>query len=368
MGDIKLNVFGQMFGSSGYDIHTRNLVNAIYKNGLHDIHLEVPLPNDQWPRYCNDDEFAMIRNNKYYEDGINMAITLPSSWRLYKNQLCKKFVGFCVWEGDKIPPYWVKFINEADLVFVPSEHVRNAIENTCNSNLNTDILIVPHGVNKNIYYPEKDLKNDGIFTFIANKGWSQGMRDRGGIQWIIQAFGEEFTSKEKVRLLVKINPVYNNPNWNVFNEIKKVPIVNKDKAPINVNFDLINEVELRKMYNMSNCFINASMADGFNMPCLEAMACGLPVLTTTFGGMSDFCTFDTGWLMENGELFEVKDDVLYEGIKWMKPNINRMKQSMRYCFDNQDEVKQKGKVALEVSKDWSWDNSARKAISGFKKL
>ena len=56
------------------------------------------------------------------------------------------------------------------------------------------------------FYPDKKEENDKLI-FIANKGWSQGIHDRGGMQWLIKAFSEEFTKDDNVELRLKINPL-----------------------------------------------------------------------------------------------------------------------------------------------------------------
>jgi len=51
-----------------------------------------------------------------------------------------------------------------------------------------------------------------------------------------------------------------------------------------------NDSELVGLYQQSDLFISTSASEGFGLPLLEAMACGIPVLTTDSKGMRDFCT------------------------------------------------------------------------------
>ena len=90
------------------------------------------------------------------------------------------------------------------------------------------------------------------------------------------------------------------------------------------------------------------------------MAMGIPCITTGFGGQVDFVNKENGWLIDY-ELIDVTWDMQYEGVKWAKPNIEHLRKLMRYCYENQQEVKVKAKLALEESKKWTWENSAKKA-------
>ena len=118
--------------------------------------------------------------------------------------------------------------------------------------------------------------------------------------------------------------------------------------------------KLRDLYNKGDCVISPTMADAFNIPLLEGMACGLPVITTDFGGQTDFVNSKNGWIITDGEMGEFSSEILYEGVNWKKPNINSIKKVMRYVYEHPEEVKEKGKQALEDSKNWTWKNSAEK--------
>ena len=46
--------------------------------------------------------------------------------------------------------------------------------------------------------------------------------------------------------------------------------------------------ELIELYISADCYISPYIAEGFNMPALEAAACGLPVIATRGGPTDDF--------------------------------------------------------------------------------
>ena len=358
---MQINVVGNIFGITGYDIHTRCLANALFNIGC-DVRLECQKP-DQWPRYCNDNEMKMIEAS-YNPDNVTVAICQPHAWPVFMSRKPKKFFGFCVWEGDKIPKFWKKYLEDkrVDNILVPSEHTKKAILKVCKG-LSKKIVIVPHGVNSKVFHPIKKKKNDH-FIFVANKGWNQGLNDRGGIQFIIKAFNDEFSKDEKVKLHIKINSSYlQNPLEKLkvmVDEIEKTWGLNKSKNPPAFVIDNLDESALNKFYNEGDVFISCSMAEAFNIPCLEAMACGLPVITTSFGGQSDYVNDKNGFLINNGFLDYFSNELIYEDTRWFKPEINTIRSLMRYCYNNRKIVQQKGKKALSVAQSMAWEKSAKK--------
>lgn len=54
--------------------------------------------------------------------------------------------------------------------------------------------------------------------------------------------------------------------------------------------DLYTYNELCILYNSCDCYLSPYVAEGFNMPVLEAIACGLPVIVSKGGSTDDFTT------------------------------------------------------------------------------
>jgi len=187
------------------------------------------------------------------------------------------------------------------------------------------------------------------------------MWDRGGVQYTIEAFLNEFTDKDSVVLLIKINPSYGVPDMTkIINELK--PKNRNDFASIEVICDNIPYKELNNLYNRSDVFVSSTRAEGFNLPCVESMAVGKPVITTNFGGQTDFVNEENGWLIDY-KLETVTEEVAYEEVQWAIPDVEDLRRIMRHCFENQKEVKEKGKRASLDAMNFTWRHSAKKALS-----
>ena len=204
------------------------------------------------------------------------------------------------------------------------------------------------------------MKNNKPFVFLVQKGWRGTMWDRGGVQFCLLAFAQEFSKNENVKMIVKLNPAYINPEI-IGQSIQQLNLP-EDRAQININCDAVPFDKLPLLYNQADCFVCATRAEAFNLPGMEAMACGLPTIQTNFGGQTDYMTIENSKII-NYDLEEVKEDIMYEEAKWATPKIESIRENLRWAFNNQDKIKEMGKLAEEDSKNWTWDKSAEKIIS-----
>lgn len=350
----QLNVIGGIFGSSGYDSHTRQLASALFKKTK--TRLTTSLVNN-WQRFCKDHELEMIkREAELFED--NLAVINPTFWKTHLGP-GRNFV-YCVWEGDKVPSWFIEEMSDPliNAVIVPSEHTKNAILNmTTDEEVIGKIRVVPHGVDTSLFFPRE--KTHTGFRFFANKGFTS-LEDRGGIQYLLRAYMEEFSLKDDVELVIKINPAYHVPDLQRM--VSELAPENREDLPKIVFItDNVPFEDLPLYYAQTDVFVSPTRAESFNLPCLEALACGKPVITTSFGGQSEFVNQGNGWII-NGELKEVEHDVYYEGIKWLTPSISELRKALREAFSQPELVKAKSEKAVEDARDLTWDHTADKIL------
>ena len=366
MEEKQINIIGTAFGCSGYDIHTRELANAL--NELIPVRLSVNTPQGI-ETSLNDKEIEMVKRQPIKEE-INLIITTPNQWIMHTDN--KRNWAYCVWEGDRVPESFIEnFLNpDIEYIICPSTHTISAILLTAElsgGNIATEVQkklkVISHGVDLKKFYPKPRIKVDNLnnenivpFTFLCNKGF-RNLEDRGGVQYTIRAYLEEFTKKDNVSLFLKINPAYGIPDLNgLINQLKPR---NENLPEIVISGDNLPYADLVNLYNKCDVFVSSTRAEGFNIPCIEAMACGKPVITTNFGGQTDFCNKYNSWLV-GGKLTEIKHEVTYEGTKWLTPNINRLRTYMREATLLPNAIKVKSKNALETAKKFQWKHTAKK--------
>jgi glycosyltransferase involved in cell wall biosynthesis len=70
------------------------------------------------------------------------------------------------------------------------------------------------------------------------------------------------------------------------------------------------DVIVADIYNQSRVFINTSIYEGFGMACVEAMACGCALVTTSNGGSNDYAFHgDTALVSEPGDVATMVEHV-----------------------------------------------------------
>ncbi len=148
---------------------------------------------------------------------------------------------------------------------------------------------------------------------------------RKGVDVLLEAFCRVFTAGDDVALVVKTFPNIHNNIREQIEEIKR----RYENAPAIV---LIEEDlppgQVVDLYRSCDVFVAPSRGEGFGLPMAEAIEYGLPVITTGYGGQTDFCTDETSWLIDY--TFEAAKTHLnlWDSV-WVEPDINHLGQLMR---------------------------------------
>lgn len=359
----QVKIVGSFYGSTGYSAHIRQLANALARQGV-DVRVDTPRPAD-WAAGLTDAEMKML-TGAWDKDQVAVLVGQPQFLPFCWNDN-KEVIPFVIWEGSRVPRAWMKYLVDERVkqIWVPSQHVKDAIVATAQGGFYTSsfdadrICVVPHGVDTTLFVPRENKPDS--FTFVSNKGWSQGMNDRGGTQYVIQAFCEEFTKDDPVSLRLKINPSYCPPGWNLAQELSKIPLKNTNRPLLHVNTSNVPFRETPQFYE-GHVFVCATRAEAFNLPGLEAHACGLGTIQTGYGGQREYMTPDTDEEIKFA-LAPVTHDVLYEEASWALPDVAHLRELMRNAVENKDKWAKAGMTAREnAMRDWTWNVSALKAI------
>jgi len=301
-------------------------------------------------------------------------IATPPFWRIGLGDNCGKFIGYCVWEGDVCPKYWMEYLADkrVNQIWVPSVHTQKAIMNTEKTEkeynaIKNKIKIIPHGYDPEIFKQKPELLKKALtgapFKFICNKGYRGGTEDRGGVQYVLKAYANEFKKGENVELILKLNPSYINPQMakQKIDELK----LPKDAAKIKVCCADMTQKQICDLYNESDVCVCATRAESFDLGTAEAMACGLPIITTGYGGQIEHMDESCAGFIDY-ELQEVKGDLHYEGIKQGVPKPQHLQKLLRAAFSTGIRTQEKGNNAKEFIKSFTWDKTAEKAMNFLK--
>ncbi len=248
---------------------------------------------------------------------------------------------YTMFESDQIPEDWAEYLLEADDVIVPSKWCRDVFKKA-----GIKAKVIPLGYDDTIYeYFQRRKRN--IFTFTHYNAFNV----RKGFLELFKAFTEEFTQDENVKLILKTTS-NNIPSAMPINprQYKNIEIITGKKS----------DTDMRDILNNSDCFVFPSRGEGFGLTPIEAMATGLPVIVPNAHGISEY--FDSRYMYP----VKVEDKVpatysaykdQYVG-KMVKCSVKDLRRQMRYVFEHQKEAKEKGKLASEYVKRYTWIKTA----------
>ena len=271
-------------------------------------------------------------------------------------------IGYTMLEVDGLPREWVRRANMMDEVWVPSSF--NA-ETFRASGVEKPIHVMPLGVNAAYFNPRIEAYPiQGVFTFLSTFEWGE----RKAPELLLRAFNDEFRSDEQAVLVCK---VYNqDPSVNVPHDVRRLGL---KEAGGRVVFS-INEVvpshQLGSLYRSVDCFVLPSRGEGWGLPILEAMACGLPVIATAWSAQTDFINDEIAYPLSIVKLVAAEAKCpYYDGFKWAEPSYEQLRVLMRHVYDNREEAKLKGaRASAEVLDRWTWRHSAEKIIRRLREL
>jgi len=359
--NTKIKIVGNPIGTSGYAIHTRNLTKAMIKEGI-DIQLDLINFNSDWSKLIGDNNLRAAIEKNHPDTVPVILIMTPENWEFYSGYPGKKY-GFLVFEGSKLPFTWIKILEkwEGD-IFVPSWHVLNAlIDSLPNKNKwKNKVWIIPHGVDKEIFKPEGEKmfeKSKFVpFRFLFVGGWSQGIKDRKSLDIAIKAFLKAFplnqNNTHSVEFIIKINKAYC-PKEKVINDLADMGIIGDNR--IKITDDELTEKELAKLYRSCDCFVMPSKAEAYGIPLAEAVACGIPVITSNYGGQTDYINKTNGILV-GGKMIKAESEpkFYYHNAEWLEVDVDKLANAMKKMFKKPIKI-----TANKIKKINTWDKSAK---------
>lgn len=118
---------------------------------------------------------------------------------------------------------------------------------------------------------------------------------RKGIDSLIEAYGRAFSCDDDVSLIIK---TFENPHNELLLRLAEARNENPRFPDVVTIFGDISEGQLKALYAQCDVMVGPSLAEGYGLPFAEAMLSGIPVITTAWGGQTDFCNEGNSWLVD----------------------------------------------------------------------
>ena len=280
----------------------------------------------------------------------------PPDWR---RPAAGKLVVIQPWEFGSLPQDWVKWSRHVDEFWLPSEYVRRVY---LKSGVDAaKVFVVPNGVDAEQFQPQAapmKLATTKKFKFL----FVGGTIGRKGPDLLLQAYFNKFTAADDVCLVLKDfggGSVYAGQTM----ETQIRALQARPDAPeiLYLNEELPPGL-LPGLYTACDCFVLPYRGEGFGLPVLEAMACGLPVIVTAGGATDDFVRDEFAYRIPAAkrELGHEVSGLKLAGAGWLlEPRLDVLGEQMRHVFSQPGEARERGRLASRhAHQNFSWKNAA----------
>ena len=304
------------------------------------------------------------QNGSYMLNLIRRRKIEPSATQVYygqadafKTELKSFKIGFTMLEVDGIPSSWVRRANKMDEIWTPSHF---NLETFRRSGVERPIHVMPIGINPAYFNPGiKGFRLRGPFTFLSMFEWGE----RKAPEILLKAFNDEFAANEDVVLICK---VYNaDPAIKIPNQVKSYGLKEVGGSIIFSINEVVPGYQIGSIYRSVDCFVLPTRGEGWGLPIMEAMACGLPVIATNWSGPTDFISKDTAYLLDVERFKPAQAKcAYYRGFNWAEPSYEHLRSLMRHVYENRDEARMIGRrAAYEVLSRWTLAQSVKRMIT-----
>jgi len=196
--------------------------------------------------------------------------------------------------------------------------------------------IVPNGINTNLFYPISEIESEKNRVIVTNSADTP----LKGLLFLFQAVAE----------LAKVQDIH----VTVIGEPKKdgdiVTLVRELGIGQRINFTgRIDDQEFVRQYARATVAVIPSVYEGFGLPAGEAMACGVPVISTTGGALPEV-------VGDAGVLVPPADSLALAG-------------AIGELLGNPKKAKELGLAGYRrVKKHFTWERAAEKTVDAYREV
>ena len=391
---IKVRAHTCYLGKTGYSAHARNFFRELSN------HVDLRVRNYTWDNYTsylNSTDFSILdqitlRNQDGNSSDYHISHSFPNlPWKnfdmdfnpdvdivlmdmdheyFYEEYNSKIKIAYTVWESTEIPKDFFDQLLKFDYLWVATEWHKKVV--TEQGYPNHRVLVVNEGVSEEFFTEiSEDSKipddfNDGRFKFLFFGRWDY----RKSVPEIIDSFLKAFPNNEPVDLILSADNPYSVDGMNSTEERLSHYGFNDERIKIKHFVDRKDYVSYLKK---GDVMITCARSEGWNIPLIEAMAAGTPVIYSNWGAQLEFAEGKGNPVKIEKELpaslgaklgFATDAPGLYS-----EPDYDDLINVLKDCYENYDTKKKKAlEESNEIRENYNWKKIGRDGYKELKKI
>ena len=247
------------------------------------------------------------------------------------------------WEESHVPDSIIATLNEGfDAIIAPSRSVANALT-VSGARIPVAPIGQPVELERFQALAQRREPRKAIRRFLH----VSSCFERKGADVLLAAWAKAFTAADGVTLVIKTFP---NPHNRIEAQVAELRRHNPRLAPIEiVNRDADSD-EMPRFFANADAMVLPTRGEGYNLPALEAMAAGLPLIVTGHGGHRDFCGPGEARLLDY-RFVRSASHVAGDHAMWAEPNLDDLVRALREFADpaRTDEIEARRLSALAAA-------------------
>ncbi len=270
--------------------------------------------------------------------------------------------GRCVlmqpWEFGSLPKAWLPALREVDEIWAYSRSTRDCYLDA--GVPESRVQVIPLGVDPEVFKP-------GQAPLVLPPGPSfrilfvGGTIFRKGIDVLLAAFARAVQPGDDVGLVIK--DMGSKSFYRGQTAETKVAALRERGYSVNYIDGNLDEQDMARLYAACDCLVHPFRGEGFALPIVEAMACGLPVIVTGAGPVPDYASEETAFLIpaRRGNFAELRvGDLETIGRPWLwEPDLDALVDHMRTVAREPAAARAKASAASTwIRGQFTWAHSA----------
>ena len=353
-----INIRGPANALLGYGHCCINIIKALYSEGVHLAYFPMGSPT------LTTDDLPLLQQLVRNQDFFDSRAPSLNIW--HPNHLAERIgnganCALTFFEVDKFSDCEKCHLRSVDKLIVASQWAADLLSREF-----PDLrpYVVSMGVDRHVFappdWPPTNPTNTTRFIIVGK------VELRKGYDVLIQVFNKAFNKEDRVELIVSWNNPFLRPG-----DLQRWTSLYKD-SPLGDKISWVSylptDVALANLMRSCDCMVNLTRAEGFGLPLLQALSCGLHVITTKYSAHAEFCTPSNSSLVSIDGLEDAYDGIFFFGQgRWARLGDRQIEQAVSF-MRHIHRLKQEGQLqmnaeGIEMAKQLTWEKIAKRLIS-----